>query len=73
MHIHNVIHLVGTYSHPDAVKEPQLWTSILPSRLKGYSGNLESILVTTANYTSLQRKYGKQGRPVVPKFVTNTS
>lgn len=55
MYIHDVIHLMGTYSHPDAGQKLQLLAQSSPSDLKVMVAFLENILVTTANYTSLQR------------------
>lgn len=56
----DVIHLLGTQS-PDARKRPQLLAQSHSSDLKVIAAFLENVLVTAANYTSLQREYRKQG------------
>lgn len=60
MYSPDVIHLLGTQS-PDAMQRPQLLAQSHSWDLKVIAAFLENILVTAANYTSLQREYRKQG------------
>lgn len=60
MYSPDVIHLLGTQS-PDAMQRPQLLAQSHSSDLKVIAAFLENVLVTAANYTSLQREYRKQG------------